>query len=101
MADDAGTRLRNVSDYGDVDVPDLGLIIEAKHEVVVADADLAQRLIDTGAFIAVGKPGPKTGPIPTQDSTATTPPSGASTTTPTGDGTATTTGEEPTDDHAA
>lgn len=78
MSDDDGTRLRNVSPFGDIDVPDLGQIIAARHEVVVADTALAGRLIDTGHFVEVAKPGPKT------DTTE-----------------ATTTGEEPTSDHAA
>lgn len=61
MADDDGIRLRNVSTYGDLDVPDLGLIVEFHHEVVVADEALAGRLIDSGHFTAVNRPGPKTG----------------------------------------
>ena len=100
MADDAGTRLRNVSDYGDLDVPELGFVIAAKHEVVIADADLAQRLIDTGAFIAVAKPGPKPAADATPPDTV-APADDTTTPTPTGDETDTTTGEEPTSDHAA
>ena len=94
MADDAGTRLRNVSDYGDIEVPDLGLVVEAKHEVVVADADLAQRLIDTGAFIPVGKPGPKAGDATSSSSSDGTASGSSSadptTSTPSGAGTDTT-----------
>lgn len=91
MADDAGTRLRNVSDYGDIEVPDLGMVVEARHEIVVADADLAQRLIDTGAFIPVSRPGPK----PASDSATTSSDASSATTTstPSGAGTDTTSTE--------
>jgi hypothetical protein len=60
MADDDGIRLRNVSPFGDVDVPDLGQIVQFHHEVVVVDETVAARLIETGHFTAVAKPGPKT-----------------------------------------
>lgn len=100
MADDAGTRLRNVSDYGDIEVPDLNVIVPSAHEVVVEDTDLAQRLIDTGHFIAVGKPGPKTGTDSTSSSSSSTSSAGSSsssssapttTSTPSGAGTDTST----------
>lgn len=89
MADDAGTRLRNVSDYGDIFAPDLGFVVPARHEVVVADTELAERLISTGAFIAVGKPGPKPADQPPPASDPQTPP-----TTPADAAADTTPGEE-------
>lgn len=98
MADDAGTRLRNVSDYGDIEVPDLGIIVPARHEVVVEDTDLADRLIDTGAFIAVAKPGPKTD---TDSSSSSSTGSATTTGAPSGAGTDTTSIEGTTSDDAA
>lgn len=82
MSDDDGIRLRNTSTYGDLDVPDLGQVVAHLHEIVVADVEIAQRLIETGHFIEVAKPGPK--PADTTSETTTTPAA-----------------EEPTSDHAA
>lgn len=73
MSDDNGTRLRNTSTLGAVDVPDLGQIIEHLHEVVVEDIKLAERLVATGHFIEVAKPGPKPADTTTDTAPAVTP----------------------------
>lgn len=46
-------RIKNVSGYGDLDVPALRRIVPAGAEVDVADDQLAQSLIDGGHFAAV------------------------------------------------
>ncbi|MET3635663.1 hypothetical protein [Curtobacterium oceanosedimentum] len=45
-------RIKNVSGYGDLDVPALRRIVPAGAEVDVADDALAQSLIDGGHFTA-------------------------------------------------
>lgn len=49
-------RVRNVSVYGDLEVPELGIIIPFQHEAVV-DATIAESLIAAGNFVAVNRAG--------------------------------------------
>lgn len=63
-----------MSVYGDLEVPELGIVIPYRHEAVV-DATIAESLIASGSFVAVNRPGDTT------DSGAST----ADPTSPTGD----------------
>lgn len=48
----AQVTLRNVSDQGDLEVPELGVVVEYRHEVTV-DREFADRLLPSGNFVEV------------------------------------------------